>query len=182
MRTIMMMRFTLMMMRTKTMFNMRMASPSFRDVHKWSPPPSKEEQCNPKKRWEGRRAVWSEPFEKKFQQISDTVLFSGNFYPKMTEITQTSSSPWNPVSMCLCPASSTVARSERAWPPRRRCRQPPGLGKLEWLQGTVLGHQKKMIYDYHVLFKQQVDGVRIGGVWAVVEAKLCDEKEDDCDH
>ena len=39
-----------------------------------------------------------------------------------------------------------------------------------------------MIYDYHVLFKQQVDGVRIGGVWAVVEAKLCDEKEDDCDH
>ena len=48
-----------------------------------------------------------------------------------------------------------------------------------------LGPQQKLtiyIYDYHVLFKQQVDGVRIGGVWAVVEAKLCDEKEDDCDH
>ena len=39
-----------------------------------------------------------------------------------------------------------------------------------------------MIFDYHVLFKQQVNGVRIRGVWAVVEAKLCDEKEDDCDH
>ena len=41
---------------------------------------------------------------------------------------------------------------------------------------------EKMIYDYHVLFKQQVNGVRIGGVRAVVEAKLCDEKEDDRDH
>ena len=56
------------------------------------------------------------------------------------------------------------------------------MGKLEWLQGAVLGHQKKMIFDYHVLFKQQVNGVRIRGVWAVVEAKLCDEKEDDRDH